>query len=565
DNPAIQAEQDAMKETIDRVRETLQNEPLMPGGVAVSSDAAADSTDSTDTTEQAPPVETKSQKAASDIHNPMFRIVLALTAASLLIALSISYSGNGIKFGQFGCNAHQHGADVARRNSPFTQGSNTIQEPVPTDKQTSTSLADQAVSDSKSDKEVSQLGKNEVAKVLPSSSVEKDSQKADVQAETFRREAAPTVTETTTAEKKASVAVNAKPTSVPMAPAKASMPAPSPAPAEQNATSAKRKSRGGTGVVASKEIYESNAPSLGSDMDAAYSVGVPQTRQNTLGGVTGSMSSAPQMMVTPRVIIQEEEEDVRNTRNSIIQPEPRRRPIMANGEGYSAIKENEFVPTKDETFSTFSIDVDTASYSNVRRFLDMGRLPPAHAVKIEELVNYFKYDYAPPKSDAKEPFATQVEVEPCPWESSHLLARIAIKGKEIPKAKRPPLNLVFLIDVSGSMSSPNKLPLVKRAFEELVNQLDERDQVAIVTYAGSSKVHLKTTKGNQSETILRSIDKLSASGSTAGADGIRTAYEIAKEQFDKGGVNRVILCTDGDFNVGMTDNKELENMIAQKA
>ena len=571
DHPEIQAEQDAMKETIDLVRQSLQNEPIMPGSVAVSTDET-----SGEQADSAVIAEAKTQKAGADLRNPMFRIVLALTAASLLIALSVSYSGNGLKSGQFGCGASKHGHDVVRRNSPFTQGSNVIQEPTvtPTDAQTiANGDVQKTLSPSEPALEVSELHKSEAAGQLPLSGVKKETQKANAQGDSFRREAPPAAVSKPVSERKARVAVNAKSDEAPMVPS-APVPAAAPASAGQRGLVAgKAKMRQGTGYVVSKEMYESNtssAPVL-RQRGPSYSAEAPKSRQDwdLLAGGADGMNSAPQiqMMVTPRVILQEQEEGqaVLADRESMIQPDPKGKRNRDGGEGYSAIKENEFTLTKDETFSTFSIDVDTASYSNVRRFLDMGQLPPAPAVKIEELVNYFKYDYAPPKSDAKEPFASQVEVEPCPWESSHLLARIAIKGKEIPKAKRPPLNLVFLIDVSGSMSSANKLPLVKRAFEELVNQLDQRDQVAIVTYAGSSHVHLKTTKGDQSETILRSIDQLNAGGSTAGADGIRTAYDIAKAQFNKESVNRVILCTDGDFNVGTTNNKELENMIAQKA
>jgi secreted protein with Ig-like and vWFA domain len=233
-------------------------------------------------------------------------------------------------------------------------------------------------------------------------------------------------------------------------------------------------------------------------------------------------------------------------------------------EAYKDFTENDFTPVKAGEFSTFSIDVDTAAYTTMRRYIaDMNRRPPVESVRLEEYVNYFKYDYAQPEGD--KPFATHVDVYPCPWQPKHLLARIGIKGKEYTIDERPPLNLVFLIDVSGSMSPANRLPLVKRGLTDLVEMLQPKDRVAIVTYAGSTQVVLPSVSGQEKRAILDSIDALNAGGSTAGASGIKLAYETARRYYDKEAQNRVILCTDGDFNVGTTDNKTLEQMIGDEA
>ncbi len=232
-------------------------------------------------------------------------------------------------------------------------------------------------------------------------------------------------------------------------------------------------------------------------------------------------------------------------------------------EAYARIDESEFQTSREHPLSTFSIDVDTASYANVRRFLGENRLPPADAVRIEELVNYFAYAYAPPRGDA--PFAVHTEVLGCPWEPSHRLVRIGLKAKEIPLAERPPSNLVFLVDVSGSMDMPDKLPLVKSALRLLVEKLDEDDRVAIVVYAGSSGLVLSGTTGDRKSEILAAIDRLEAGGSTNGGAGIELAYRIASEGYRRGATNRVILATDGDFNVGVTSHGELTRLIEEKA
>lgn len=234
------------------------------------------------------------------------------------------------------------------------------------------------------------------------------------------------------------------------------------------------------------------------------------------------------------------------------------------GDKYDRLVENPFRAVKDQPLSTFSIDVDTASYANVRRFLlGEGRLPPPDAVRIEELINYFGYDYAGPEGDV--PFAAHIEVAGCPWEAGHRLVRIGLKGMEFDREQRPPTNLVFLLDVSGSMNSPDKLPLLKEGMKLLARQLGENDRVAIVVYASAEGLVLPSTSGADRETIVAALDGLQAGGSTAGGAGIELAYRIAQENFIEGGVNRVVLCTDGDFNVGTTSTAALERIVEEKA
>ena len=234
-----------------------------------------------------------------------------------------------------------------------------------------------------------------------------------------------------------------------------------------------------------------------------------------------------------------------------------------NTEAYDRIDENPFLAVRQNPLSTFSIDVDTASYANVRRFLNLRSLPPKDAVRIEELVNYFPYRYAPPEDDA--PFAVHAETAACPWAPSHRLLRIALKGREIDFANRPASNLVFLLDVSGSMNEPNKLPLLQSALKLLVERVGENDRVAIVVYAGASGLALPATSGERQETILAALDALEAGGSTNGGAGIQLAYQVARENFIKGGVNRVVLATDGDFNVGISDQGSLSRLIEREA
>ena len=247
-----------------------------------------------------------------------------------------------------------------------------------------------------------------------------------------------------------------------------------------------------------------------------------------------------------------------NAQSGIVnEPDPR-----TYGERYAAIYDNAFLASRDNPLSTFSIDVDAASYSNVRRFLTNGQAPPPAAVRIEEMINYFDYQYAEPRGS--HPFSVTTEVTSTPWNPRHQLVLIGLQGRRMATAELPPSNLVFLIDVSGSMASPDKLPLVQSAFRLLVHQLGEADRVAIVVYAGAAGLVLPSTPGSRKELILEAIDRLSAGGSTAGGAGIHLAYQVAQDNFIEGGNNRVILATDGDFNVGVTDDAELVRLIEEK-
>lgn len=233
-----------------------------------------------------------------------------------------------------------------------------------------------------------------------------------------------------------------------------------------------------------------------------------------------------------------------------------------NTEEYKAIYDNNFQNAIHTPLSTFSIDVDTASYSNLRRFINNGTLPPADAVRTEELMNYFTYEYQQPRGE--QPFSVTTEMGDCPWEPKHKLVMIGLQGKNIPVEDLPPSNLVFLIDVSGSMSASNRLPLLKTTFKMLVKQVREQDKVSIVVYAGQAGLVLAPTAGSEKNTILAAIDNLHASGSTAGGEGIQLAYKIAKENFMAEGNNRVILATDGDFNVGVSSEGELTRLIEER-
>jgi Ca-activated chloride channel family protein len=296
-------------------------------------------------------------------------------------------------------------------------------------------------------------------------------------------------------------------------------------------------------------------------------------------------------MVGPRIIIQEEEEqrlgiqlpgEVKHAgvgnewewRTHPGQATMQGRSILTRGdfrqherspgtEQYDRIFENPFLSPLSQPLSTFSIDVDTASYSNVRRFLNGGRLPPPDAVRIEELVNYFRYDY--PQPPGNDPFSVTMDVTQCSWREGHLLLRVGLKGRDVQRGQRPQSNLVFLLDVSGSMADANKLPLLKTAMKMLVEELGENDRVSIVTYAGDAGLRLPPTRGHEQAKIKGVIDSLSSGGSTNGSAGIELAYEQAAAYFVSGGTNRVILCTDGDLNVGITDDDALVKLIKRKA
>ncbi len=233
-----------------------------------------------------------------------------------------------------------------------------------------------------------------------------------------------------------------------------------------------------------------------------------------------------------------------------------------NTESYDHQEENSFFKSLARPLSTFSIDVDTASYSNMRRMLNQNVVPPSDSIRTEELINYFDYDYAPPEKDA---FSVGLEMAPALWNKKNKIVRIAIKGKEIKVDQRPSSNLVFLIDVSGSMESPEKLPLVKSALTMLADKMNEKDKISIVVYAGAAGLVLPPTTGDQKMKIIRALDQLQAGGSTNGSGGIDLAYRTASEQFIKGGVNRVILATDGDFNVGTTNREDLVKLVQKNA
>lgn len=233
-----------------------------------------------------------------------------------------------------------------------------------------------------------------------------------------------------------------------------------------------------------------------------------------------------------------------------------------NTESYDRFEENGFISPTKEALSTFAVDVDAASYSNVRRMINSGQLPPKDAVRVEEMINYFQYNLQGPQNS--DPVKIYTELSTSPWNKEHQLMRIALKAKDIPKENLKASNLVFLIDVSGSMMAANKLPLVQSSLKLLVDQLRAEDKVAIVTYAGNASVHLESTKGDQKMKIKAAIDELAAGGSTAGGAGIKKAYQIARHNFIKAGNNRIILATDGDFNVGESSDEAMEDLIAKE-
>ncbi|TGE26702.1 vWA domain-containing protein [Hymenobacter metallicola] len=241
---------------------------------------------------------------------------------------------------------------------------------------------------------------------------------------------------------------------------------------------------------------------------------------------------------------------------------PPRPAAPGTGESYASIKENSFHSAQKEPLSTFSIDVDAASYANVRRFLNQGQRPPQDAVRVEEMLNYFHYNY--PQPSGPDPVSITTELAVCPWNPAHQLLHVALQGRQVSTEKLPPANLVFLVDVSGSMDEPDKLPLVQAGLRQLVRELRPQDKVALVVYAGAAGLVLPPTPGNRQADILGAIDRLSAGGSTAGGAGLRLAYQVAREQFRKEGNNRVILATDGDFNVGESSDDAMERLITEE-
>lgn len=239
-----------------------------------------------------------------------------------------------------------------------------------------------------------------------------------------------------------------------------------------------------------------------------------------------------------------------------------RQPAEPYNERYQHLDDNAVKQVVQEPVSTFSLDVDTGSYANVRRMINAGQLPPKDAVRIEELVNYFPYSY--PQARGEHPFGVGTELAPCPWNPQHWLLRVAVRADEINATDMPAANLVFLVDVSGSMDSPDKLPLLQKSLKLLVDQLRAQDRVSLVVYAGREAVVLEPTPGSEQAKIRNAIDQLSAGGSTAGEAGIRLAYRMAKQGYIKGGINRVLLATDGDFNVGVADTEQLKSLIEQE-
>ena len=241
---------------------------------------------------------------------------------------------------------------------------------------------------------------------------------------------------------------------------------------------------------------------------------------------------------------------------------PEMRPPVQNTEQYGKIDTNPVQAVAQQPVSTFSIDVDTGSYSNTRRFLNNGRLPPVEAVRLEELINYFDYAYPQPKGN--QPFAVHTETVDSPWQANAKIIKVGIQAKDLAMNQLPPANLVFLVDVSGSMTAENKLPLVKQTLRLLTEQLRPQDKVTLITYASGEKLVLPPTSGKEKDTILRAINELQAGGATAGESAIQLAYKEAEKAFIKNGINRILLATDGDFNVGITDFDTLKGMVAEK-
>jgi len=308
---------------------------------------------------------------------------------------------------------------------------------------------------------------------------------------------------------------------------------------------------------------ETTAAATGAEQPVESAIGVRHLKsaQAPLAALAPSSTPAAAAPLQPAPLAEAAEMEMAAEEASLDFPGRYRQDF--NTESYDRIYENPFLLVRQRPLSTFSIDVDTASYANVRRFINQGRLPPPGAVRIEEMVNYFRYDYSPPSDEV--PFSAAVEIGTCPWQPEHLLARIGIKGREIARQQREPANLVFLIDVSGSMGQPNKLPLVRSAMKMLVDNLTDRDYVSIVVYAGASGLVLPPTSCETKAPIVAALDRLEAGGSTNGGEGIQLAYLVAQEHFAPEKINRVILCTDGDFNVGITNQAELVRLIEEKA
>ena len=292
--------------------------------------------------------------------------------------------------------------------------------------------------------------------------------------------------------------------------------------------------------------------------------GDPSHRHNR-GEKVSVINSTPDEVIEEDVEITSNEaalmEPSANATSKMILSSP---PQQRNAETYKQIKENSFVAVVQQPVTTFSADVDRAAYANVRRIIGYGQIPPKDAVRIEEMVNYFDYDYPAPEEGSASPLRVSPELAPAPWNPNHLLLRIGLQAKKIDLAKAPPSNIVFLIDVSGSMDEENKLPLLKSSFKMLLGQLRPDDKIAIVTYANGTKVALPSTSVKDKEKIIKVLDNLYASGGTSGGKGIQLAYEQAQKSFIKNGNNRIILATDGDFNIGINNTTDLEKFIEKQ-
>ena len=292
--------------------------------------------------------------------------------------------------------------------------------------------------------------------------------------------------------------------------------------------------------------------------------GDPSHRHNS-GEKVSVINSEPDEVMEEEVEVTSNEaalmEPSANATSKMILSSP---PQQRNAETYKEIKENSFVAVAQQPVTTFSADVDRAAYANVRRIIGYGQIPPKDAVRIEEMVNYFDYDYPAPEEGSASPLRVSPELAPAPWNPNHLLLRIGLQAKKIDLAKAPPSNIVFLIDVSGSMDEDNKLPLLKSSFKMLLGQLRPDDKIAIVTYANGTKVALPSTSVKDKEKIIKVLDNLYASGGTSGGRGIQLAYEQAQKSFIKNGNNRIILATDGDFNIGINNTTDLEKFIEKQ-
>ncbi len=284
-----------------------------------------------------------------------------------------------------------------------------------------------------------------------------------------------------------------------------------------------------------------------------------QDSAQSVPGVTSEQAYAPPPPPPPPMVAPPAPRMMAPVAGFVAQPMPGE----INRDKYDDVEINGVKVVAKEPVSTFSIDVDTASYTNVRRMLNAGHLPPKDAVRIEEMINYFDYEYALPKSK-ETPFETTVKVAPSPWSEGRQLMHVAVQGYDIRKDVRPPLNLTLLVDVSGSMSGPDRLPLAIKSLKMLIDELGEKDKVSIVVYAGAAGAVLEPTSGADKGKILAALDRLSAGGSTAGGEGLRLAYSLAKQNFNKNGVNRVILLSDGDFNVGISNPEQLEDFVSRE-